>query len=70
MRITVSVDHMNVALQWTSTELLAGRWLWHNLSMLAPYDAELAGTEPISAWRQRWRSTKIWRGCRCRCLRG
>ncbi|KAI9509235.1 hypothetical protein F5148DRAFT_1188728, partial [Russula earlei] len=69
VRIAVSVDHMNAALQWTSTELLAGRWLWHDLSTLAPYDAELAGTEPISAWRQRCRSAKIRRGRRCRCLR-
>ncbi|KAI9512427.1 origin recognition complex subunit 2-domain-containing protein [Russula earlei] len=48
VRIAASVDHINAALQWTSTELLAGRWLWHDLSTLAPYDAELAGADPTS----------------------
>ncbi|KAI9451440.1 hypothetical protein F5148DRAFT_1290133 [Russula earlei] len=43
-----SVDHINAALQWTSTELLAGQWLWHDLITLMLYDAELTCTDPTS----------------------
>ncbi|KAI0250803.1 origin recognition complex, subunit 2 [Lactifluus subvellereus] len=28
--------------------MLARRWLWHDLTTLAPYDAELAGSDPAS----------------------
>jgi origin recognition complex subunit 2 len=48
VQIAGSVDHINAPLLWTSTELLAGRWLWHDLTTLAGYDAELAGADPAS----------------------
>ena len=48
VQIAGSVDHINAPLLWTSTELLAGRWLWHDLTTLAAYDAELAGADPAS----------------------
>jgi len=48
VQIAGSVDHINAPLLWTSTELLAGRWLWHDLTTLASYDAELAGADPAS----------------------
>ncbi|KAI9508993.1 hypothetical protein F5148DRAFT_1367456 [Russula earlei] len=46
--IVASVDHINTALQWMSTELLAGQWLWHDLITLVPYDAELTCMDPAS----------------------
>jgi origin recognition complex subunit 2 len=48
VQIAASVDHINAPLLWRSTELLAGRWLWHDLTTLAAYDAELAGADPAS----------------------
>jgi len=48
VQLAASVDHINAPLQWTSTELLAGRWLWHDLTTLAPYDVELAPADPAS----------------------
>jgi origin recognition complex subunit 2 len=48
VQIAGSVDHVNAPLLWTSKELLAGRWLWHDLTTLAAYDAELAGADPAS----------------------
>jgi len=48
VQIAASVDHINAPLQWTSTELLSGRWLWHDLTTLAPYDVELARADPAS----------------------
>ncbi|KAH9969611.1 origin recognition complex, subunit 2, partial [Russula dissimulans] len=48
VQLAASVDHINAPLQWTSTELLAGRWLWHDLTTLAPYDVELATADPAS----------------------
>lgn len=48
VQLVASVDHINAPLLWTSTELLARRWLWHDLTTLAPYDVELAGADPAS----------------------
>ncbi|KAI0004505.1 origin recognition complex subunit 2-domain-containing protein [Russula compacta] len=48
VQLAASVDHVNAPLLWTSTELLARRWLWHDLTTLAPYDGELAGADPAS----------------------
>jgi origin recognition complex subunit 2 len=48
VQIAASVDHINAPLLWTSTEMSAGRWLWHDLTTLAAYDAELAGADPAS----------------------
>ncbi|KAI0269847.1 origin recognition complex, subunit 2 [Gloeopeniophorella convolvens] len=47
--LAASVDRLAAPLLlWTSAELLARRWLWHDLTTLAPYDAELAGADPAS----------------------
>ena len=46
--IAASIDHIGAPLLWSSTELLARRWLWHDLTTLAPYDAELASADPAS----------------------
>ena len=48
VQIAGSVDHVHAPLLWTSTEMVAGRWLWHDLTTLAAYDAELAGADPAS----------------------
>ena len=48
VQLAASVDHINAPMLWTSTELLAQRWLWHDLTTLAAYDAELAGADPAS----------------------
>lgn len=48
VQIAGSVDHINAPLLWTSTEMSAGRWLWHDLTTLATYDVELAGADPAS----------------------
>jgi origin recognition complex subunit 2 len=48
VQFAASVDHINAPLLWTSTELLAQRWLWHDLTTLAAYDVELAGADPAS----------------------
>ena len=48
VQIAGSVDHVNAPLLWTSTEMSAGRWLWHDLTTLAAYDAELAAADPAS----------------------
>jgi origin recognition complex subunit 2 len=48
VQLAASVDHINAPLLWTSTELLAQRWLWHDLTTLAAYDVELAGADPAS----------------------
>ena len=48
VQVAASVDHINAPLLWTSTEMLARRWLWHDLTTLAPYDVELAGSDPAS----------------------
>jgi origin recognition complex subunit 2 len=48
VQLAASVDHVGAPLLWTSSELLAGRWLWHDLTTLAAYDAELAGADPAS----------------------
>lgn len=48
VQIAASVDHIHAPLLWTSTEMVAGRWLWHDLTTLAAYDAELAGADPAS----------------------
>lgn len=48
VQIAASVDHVNASLLWSSTEMVAGRWLWHDLTTLAAYDVELAGADPAS----------------------
>ena len=48
VQLAASLDHIAAPLLWTSTEMLARRWLWHDLTTLAPYDAELAGADPAS----------------------
>ncbi|KAH9065403.1 ORC2-domain-containing protein, partial [Lactarius vividus] len=49
VQVAASVDHVvGAPLLWSSTEMLARRWLWHDLTTLAPYDAELAATDPAS----------------------
>ncbi len=49
VQVAASVDHVvGAPLLWSSTEMLARRWLWHDLTTLAPYDAELAGADPAS----------------------
>ncbi|KAH9002595.1 origin recognition complex, subunit 2 [Lactarius hatsudake] len=49
VQVAASVDHVvGAPLLWTSTEMLARRWLWHDLTTLAPYDAELAAADPAS----------------------
>ena len=48
VQIAASIDHINAPTIWTSTELLARRWLWHDLTTLAAYDIELAGADPAS----------------------
>ena len=48
VQIAASVDHINAPMIWTSTELLARKWLWHDLTTLASYDVELAGADPTS----------------------
>ncbi|KAF8270793.1 origin recognition complex, subunit 2 [Lactarius quietus] len=48
VQVAASIDHIGAPLLWTSTEMLARRWLWHDLTTLAPYDAELAGADPAS----------------------
>ena len=48
VQLAASVDHINAPMLWTSTELLAQRWLWHDLTTLSAYDAELAGADPAS----------------------
>jgi origin recognition complex subunit 2 len=46
VQIAASVDHINAPMLWTSTELLACRLLWHDLTTLAAYGVELAGADP------------------------
>ena len=48
VQLAASVDHINAAQLWTSTELLAQRWLWHDLTTLSAYDVELAAADPAS----------------------
>ena len=50
VQLAASIDHVvgGAPLLWTSTEMLARRWVWHDLTTLAPYDAELAGADPAS----------------------
>jgi hypothetical protein len=48
MQLAASVDYINAPLLWTSTELLAQWWLWHDMTMLAAYDVELTGADPAS----------------------
>lgn len=48
VQVAASLDHIGAPLLWTSTEMLARRWLWHDITTLAPYDAELAGADPAS----------------------
>jgi origin recognition complex subunit 2 len=48
VQLAASVDHINAPMLWTSTELLAQRWLWHDLTTLSAYDVELAGADPAS----------------------
>ena len=48
VQIAASIDHINAPTIWTSTELLARKWLWHDLTTLAPYDVELVGSDPTS----------------------
>ncbi|KAI9465481.1 ORC2-domain-containing protein [Lactarius psammicola] len=49
VQVAASVDHIvSAPLLWSSTEMLARRWLWHDLTTLAPYDAELASADPAS----------------------
>lgn len=48
VQIAASMDHINAPTIWTSTELLARKWLWHDLTTLAAYDVELAGADPTS----------------------
>jgi len=48
VQLAASVDHINAPMLWTSTELLAQRWLWHDMTTLAAYDVELAGADPAS----------------------
>ncbi|KAI0051146.1 origin recognition complex subunit 2 [Auriscalpium vulgare] len=48
VRLAVSVDHLNAPLLWAGAELAAGRWLWHDLTTLAPYAVELAFSDPAS----------------------
>jgi origin recognition complex subunit 2 len=48
VQLAASIDHVGAPLLWTSTEMLARRWLWHDLTTLALYDAELAGADPAS----------------------
>ena len=48
VQLAASLDHIAAPLLWTSTEMLARRWLWHDLTTLAPYDVELAGADPAS----------------------
>jgi origin recognition complex subunit 2 len=48
VQVAASLDHLGAPLLWTSSEMLARRWLWHDLTTLAPYDAELAGADPAS----------------------
>jgi origin recognition complex subunit 2 len=48
VQLAASVDHINAPMLWTSTELLAQRWLWHDLTTLSAYDVELAGADPTS----------------------
>src|SRR6266403_283971 len=48
VQIAASVDHIHAPTLWTSTELLARRWLWHDLTTLSAYDVELAGADPAS----------------------
>ena len=48
VQVAASLDHIGAPLLWTSTEMLARRWLWHDLTTLAPYDAELASADPAS----------------------
>jgi hypothetical protein len=48
VQLAASVDHINAPLLWTSTELLAQRWLWHDMTTLAAYGVELAGADPAS----------------------
>ncbi|KAH8998568.1 origin recognition complex subunit 2-domain-containing protein [Lactarius akahatsu] len=40
VQVAASVDHV--------VGMLARRWLWHDLTTLAPYDAELAAADPAS----------------------
>ncbi|KAI0304410.1 origin recognition complex subunit 2-domain-containing protein [Multifurca ochricompacta] len=40
VQMAASIDHINAPFLWT--------WLWHDLTTLAPYDAELAGADPGS----------------------
>ncbi|KAG2003279.1 DNA replication origin binding protein [Coprinopsis cinerea AmutBmut pab1-1] len=56
IHIVASIDHLNATLLWSSSEVFARKpaeassttavrgfsWLWHDLTTLAPYDAELA----------------------------
>ncbi|KAJ3532239.1 hypothetical protein NMY22_g7820 [Coprinellus aureogranulatus] len=57
VHIIASIDHLNAPLLWSSSEVFARKssaeesspastrgfaWLWHDLTTLAPYDAELA----------------------------
>jgi origin recognition complex subunit 2 len=48
VQLAASVDHINAPLLWTSAEMLRRRWLWHDLTTLASYDVELAGSDPAS----------------------
>jgi origin recognition complex subunit 2 len=48
VQLAASVDHINAPMLWTSTELLAQRWLWHDVTTLSAYDVELAGADPAS----------------------
>ena len=48
VQVAASLDHLGAPLLWTSSEMLARRWLWHDLTTLAPYDVELAGADPAS----------------------
>ncbi|KAI0283164.1 hypothetical protein BC826DRAFT_1061288 [Russula brevipes] len=44
VQLGAGVDRVGAPLLWTSSELLAGRWLWHDLTMLAGADpASLRG---------------------------
>jgi origin recognition complex subunit 2 len=48
VQLAASLDHIAAPLLWTSTEMLALRWVWHDLTTLASYDAELAPADPAS----------------------
>jgi origin recognition complex subunit 2 len=48
VQLAASLDHISTPLLWTSAEMLALRWVWHDLTTLASYDAELAGVDPAS----------------------